>query len=401
MHAYQFRAIDSRGRIHKGIADANGTADLEARLAKLDLELLGCRQRKSGVLKILPLRIKRRDLLVFCYHLEQTCRAGVPILESLTDFRDSTENARLRAITAAMIVAIEGGRTLSGAMQDHPTIFNSIFCSLISAGERSGRIADIFCSIGENLKWQDEQAALAKKLLAYPLLVCLVVTAVIVFLMIYLVPDMLQFVRAMGQEIPWHTRVLMAVSRLLIDYWYLFLSVPVLLAVMTYCCVRASPAARYCMDAWTLRLPMVGAIYRKSILARVARCMAIMYASGITIIECVTASETIAGNRVFAEAMRRTGQSLLAGESLGRSLEQAQVLPPMALRMVRIGETTGTLEQSLLGICYFYTRDVRESIEQLQAMIEPAMTLILGGVIGWIMFSILGPIYDLIAHVPV
>ena len=401
MHAYQYRAIDKRGRINNGVADANNPADLETRLEKLDLELLSCKQQKTGVLKFMSRGIRRRDLIVFCYHLEQTCRAGVPILESLMDLRDSTENSRLRGIIAAMIVAIEGGRTLTGAMQDHPAAFNAIFCSLISAGERTGRIAEIFCSIGENLKWQDEQAALAKKLLAYPLLVCVVVTGVIFFLMIYLVPDMLQFVRAMGQDIPMHTRALIAVSRLLTNYWYVFLLVPALLAVVVYCSVRASPIARYYLDALTLRLPMVGAICRKIILARVARFMAMMYASGITIIECVTAGEKIAGNLVYAEAMRRTGQSLLAGESLGSSLEQARVLPPMALRMVRIGEGTGTLEQSLLGICYFYTRDVRESIERLQAMIEPAMTLFLGGVIGWIMFSILGPIYDLIAHIRV
>lgn len=401
MHAYQYRAIDHRGMIHNGVADANGTADLEVRLGKLDLELLSCKKQKINVMQFMSGGVRRRDLIIFCYHLEQTCRAGVPILESLTDFRDSTENARLRTTTAAMLVAIEGGRTLSGAMQDHPAVFNDIFRSLISAGEKSGRIAEIFCSIGENLKWQDEQAALAKKLLAYPLLVFVVVTGVIFFLMIYLVPDMLQFVRAMGQEIPMHTRVLIFVSQILVDFWYIFLLTPVLLAVVTSCCVSASPVARYYLDALTLRLPMVGVICRKIILARVARFMAIMYAAGITITECVMAGEKIADNRVFAEAMRRTGQSLLAGESLGSSLEQAGVLPPMALRMVRIGESTGTLEQSLLGICYFYTRDVRESIERLQAMIEPAMTLFLGGVIGWIMFSILGPIYDLIAHVRV
>jgi len=399
MHAYQYRAIDRRGRIHNGIADANSTADLEARLDRLDLELLSCRKQGTGLLKFAARGISRRDLIVFCYHLEQTCRAGVPILESLTDLRDSTENSRLQGITAAMIVAIEGGRTLAGAMQDHPAVFNGIFCSLISAGERSGKIAEIFCSIGENLKWQDEQAALAKKLLAYPLLVCVVVTGVIFFLMIYLVPEMLQFVRLMGQEIPLHTRALIVVSRILVNYWYVFLCAPVLLAVVVYSCVSASPAARYYLDALQLRLPLVGAICRKIILARVTRFMAMMYASGITIIECITAGEKIAGNRVFAEAMRRSGEALLAGASLGRSLEQAKMFPPMALRMIRIGENTGTLEQSLLGICYFYTRDVRESIERLQAMIEPAMTLFLGGVIGWIMFSILGPIYDLIAHV--
>jgi type IV pilus assembly protein PilC len=399
MHTYQYRAIDRQGRIHNGVAGANSTADLVTRLDRLDLELVRCRKRGPGLLQLLSRGISHRNLIIFCYHLEQTCRAGVPILESLADMRDSTDTSRLREIITAMIVAIEGGTTLAGAMQEHPSVFNHIFCSLIRAGERSGKVAEIFCSIGENLKWQDEQAAQAKKLLVYPVMVFVVVIGVVFFLMIFLVPEMLQFVRLMGQEIPLHTRALIFVSGVLVNYWYVLLCVPFVLMIIICTCVSCSPAARYFLDALKLRLPIVGTIFRKIILARVTKFMAIMYASGITIIECIKFGENIAGNSVFAMAMHRTSEALLAGASLGNSLEQAELFPPMALRMVRIGENTGTLEQSLQGICYFYTRDVRESIEQLQAMIEPTMTLILGGVIGWIMFSILGPIYDLIAHV--
>ena len=401
MHSYRYRAIDRRGRIHNGVADATSTADLEARLGKLNLELLSCRNRGVRLLHCMRKGIARRDLINFCYHLEQTCRVGIPILESLTDLRDSTENSRLRDITAAMIVAIEGGRTLAEAIHDHPAVFNGIFCSLVRAGEQSGEIAQVFYSIGENLKWQDEQVALTKKLLTYPLFVCTVVLGVIFFLMIYLVPEMLQFVRAMGQEVPLYTRALIIVSHILVSYWYIFILFPVMLVAVVYAGISINPVARYYADAVKLRLPLIGPVCRKIILARLARFMAMMYASGITIIECIKAGEKIAGNRVFEDAMRRVGQLLVAGESLSRGLEQAEVFPPLALRMIRIGENTGTLEKSLLGICYFYTRDVRESIDRLQTMIEPAMTLFLGGVIGWVMFSILGPIYDLIAHVKI
>ena len=399
MHSYQYRAIDGCGRIHRGVADAGGTADLAARLGKLNLELLSCRKRGAWILKFMRRGIARRDLIIFCYHLEQTCRAGVPILESLADLRDGTENIRLREITATMIVAIEGGRTLAAAMQDHPAAFNDMFCSLVRAGEQSGEIAQVFCSIGENLKWQDEQAVLAKKLLTYPLVVCIVVLGVVFFLMIYLVPEMLQFVRIMGQEAPLHTRALIVVSRVLVNYWYIFLFAPVVLASAVYAAININSAVRYYADIIKLRLPIVGSVCRKIILARICRYMALMYASGITIIECIKSGEKISGNLVFEDAMRRVGQSLVAGESLSVSFAQAGMFPPLALRLIRVGETTGTLEQSLLGICYFYTRDVRDAIDRLQTMIEPALTLFLGSIIGWVMFSILGPIYDLITHV--
>jgi len=205
----------------------------------------------------------------------------------------------------------------------------------------------------------------------------------------------------MGQAVPLHTRVLIATSGFLISYWYLFLIALVLLVVALFTCMSISPTARHYADVIKLRLPLAGSLYRKIILARITRFMAMMYTSGITIIECIKAGESIAGNSVFENALHRVGKSLVSGESLSEGFAQAEVFPHMALRMIRVGENTGTLEKSLLGICYFYTRDVRESIERLQSMIEPAITLFLGCVIGWIMFSILGPIYELVARVKI
>ncbi|MGH8120467.1 MAG: type II secretion system F family protein [Gammaproteobacteria bacterium] len=402
MHIYQYRAIDSHGRIYKDVAGAASILDLEARLDKLGLDLLSCSRRQGfRIPACMQSSITRRDLILYCYHLEQTCRAGVPLLESLGDLRDSTGSSRLRKITADMIAAIEGGETLSETMQDHPAVFSGILSSLVRAGEQSGQLAEVFSSIVENLKWQDEQAALTKKLLTYPLFVCIVVVGTIFFLMIYLVPDMLQFIRIMGLEVPLHTRILMAISGFLIHYWYLVLFAPLVLVAAIYAGMSISPVARHYLDVIKLSLPLAGTVYSKIVLARITRIMAVMYASGITVIECIKSCEKIAGNTVFENALRRVSQSLIAGESLSRGFEQTHVFPPMVLRMIHVGENTGTLEKSLSSISYFYTRDVRETIDRLQSMIEPAMTLFLGTLIGWMMFSILGPIYDLITRIKI
>lgn len=401
MEAFQYKAIDEQGRLHNGKVDAVNIADLEARLTKMGLDLVNYKELGSSTQRITGAGVTRRDLITFCFHIEQTSRAGVPILESLQDLRDSTENPRLREVIASMIESIEGGKTLSDAMRDYPAVFDNIFSSLVRAGEQSGEINQVFFNIGENLKWQDETAAQTKKLLIYPIVVGTVVIGVVFFLMIYLVPELLKFVKTMGQELPMHTKVLIVVSNVFVQYWYIILSIPLLIYGFIYIGVRTSPSIRYNVDAMKLKIPVIGPILKKIILTRLTSFFAMMYASGITIIECIRTGEQIVGNKVIEEAMHQVGQMIAEGETLSRSFEKARLFPPLVLRMIRVGENTGALEDALSNISYFYTRDIKESIERIQSMIEPAMTVVLGAIIGWVMFSVLGPIYDLITKVKI
>lgn len=401
MEVFQYKAIDEQGRIHNGKVDAINIADLETRLGKMGLDLVNYRELGSSGPRVTGSGVTRRDLITFCFHLEQTSRAGVPILESLMDLRDSTDNPRLREVIAAMIESIEGGKTLSAAMRDYPAVFNNILCSLVRAGEQSGEMTQVFYNIGENLKWQDEQAAQTKKLLMYPLFVGSVVIGVVFFLMIYLVPELLTFVSTMGQELPAHTKVLIVVSDIFVTYWYVILGLPVAIFIFLTVGVRVSPSIRYTVDAMKLKIPVVGPIMKKIILTRLTSFFAMMYASGITIIECIRTGEQIVGNKVIEEAVHQVGQMIADGATLSNSFAKAGLFPPLVLRMIRVGENTGALEDSLKNISYFYTRDIKESIDRLQSMIEPTMTIILGAIIGWVMFSVLGPIYDLISKVKI
>jgi len=215
------------------------------------------------------------------------------------------------------------------------------------------------------------------------------------------VPELLSFVKTMGQEIPAHTKALIFVSDIFVDYWYLILIMPVIVFFSILIGVKTSPGFALTVDTMTLKLPVVGPIARKIILARLAAFFAMMYAAGITIIDCIRTGEEIAGNRAVAIAMHNVGQQIADGKSLSESFESTSLFPPLVLRMIKVGENTGALEESLENVAYFYTRDVREAIERLQTMIEPAMTVVLGSIIGWVMFSILGPIYDLIANIKI
>ncbi len=401
MNVFRYKAIDSKGRVSAGKMDATNIADLEMRLQKMALDLVNFKDMGAAGPKASAGGVKRRDLITLCFHMEQTSKAGVPILESLQDLRDSTENPRLKEILSAMYESIEGGKTLSEAMSDYPMVFTGVFSSLVKAGEDSGEISKIFLELGESIKWQDEQAAMTKKLLMYPLFVGSVVIGVIFFLMIYLVPELLSFIKNMGQEIPVHTKVLIFVSNIFVNYWYLIAGIPIVAAIGLSIAVKTNPKVHYQVDAFKLKIPLVGPILRKIILARLAGFFAIMYASGITILDCIKTGEQIVGNKAMEEAVHQVGVKISDGATLSASFESAKLFPPLVLRMLRVGESTGALEVALQNINYFYTRDVKESIERLQTMIEPGMTVVLGAIIAWVMFSVLGPIYDLITKIKI
>ena len=399
MEVYRYRAMNDQGRILQGKVDAVNPADLEVRLSRLGLDLVNYREVKTKNKNVTGRGIKRTDLITFCFHLEHLVRAGVPIIEGLTDLRDTIDNKRLREVTAAMIESIEGGKNLSGAMADFPFVFNKVFVSLIRAGEESGQLGLVLEKIIENLKWQDEQAAHTKKLLMYPSLVLVVVLGVIFFLMVYVVPQLTSFLTTMGQELPMQTKFLIACSEFLRDYWFVVIPLPFLIAIGVWFGVITNPKFAESVDALKLKIPVVGPLLKKIIVTRVCNVFSIMYSSGITVLECIRITEDVAGNRAVQSAVRDAGRMIADGGGISNSFAETDLFPPLVVRMLRVGENTGALEQALANVTYFYTRDVRESIGNLQAMIMPGITVVLGALILWIMSSVLGPIYDLFTQI--
>ena len=401
MEVFRYKAIDERGRMHRGRADAVNAADLETRLSRLGLDLIDFRELKSGRHDARRAGIHRIDLITFCFHLEQLIRAGVPILEGLADLRDTVGNRRLREVTAALIESIEGGKNLSGAMADFPQVFDPVLVSLIRAGEQSGRLTDVLHKVIENLKWQDEQAALTRRLLMYPTVVGVVLTGTLLFMMLYVVPQLLNFLSNMGQALPRQTRALIAFSRFFSTYWYLALGLPLLAGIGVWLAVRASPVFAQRVDAWKLRLPVLGPIVKKLIVTRVCNVFSIMYTSGITVLECIRAGEDVAGNRAIGRALRDAGRMIQDGGGISASFAATGLFPPLVVRMLRVGENAGALEEALDNVSYFFNRDVQESVNRLQSMLLPTMVIVLGAFMMWIVSAVFGPLYDLFTHIKI
>ena len=294
---------------------------------------------------------------------------------------------------------MEGGKVLSQCMASHPEVFDSVFASLIRAGEQSGRLAEVFESLSNSLKWQDELASQTKKLLIYPAMVLVVVGAVVVFLLVYLVPQVTGLLKTMGLALPTQTKVLIFASNFIIGYWPFVFGVPVVAVIALIAWIRRSPRAAYMWDYTVLHLPLIGPILQKIILARFASFFALMYQSGITVLDALKTSEDIAGNRVIADSLMRAGQQISAGESLTETFRNLGVFPPLVIRMLRVGEATGALDTALRNVNYFYTRDIRESVDKAMKMLEPTLTMGLGVVLALIMWSVLSPVYDMLGKI--
>ena len=399
MPAFEYKAIDKSGRSARGKLDAANEVDLELRLRKMGLDLITLRPLRSHTPAIAGGSITRQDLITFCFDLEQISRAGIPILEGLRDLREGLDNQRFREILTSVLEDIEGGKTLSQALAAFPRVFNTVFVSLIRAGELSGTLTEVFENLGSTLKWQDELISQTRRLLVYPALVLVVVLGVMVFLLLYLVPQVTALLKTMGLALPIQTRVLIGLSRFTATFWPLLLALPILAAAGMSFMVRTNPRARYWFDYAILRLPVTGEILQKIILARFANFFALMYRSGITILEAVKTSEEIVANRYVADGIQRAGQQINAGESMSEAFQNLGMFPPLVIRMLRVGESTGALDTALMNITYFYNRDVRDSVDKALKLLEPTLTLVLGGMLALIMFSVLTPIYDIIGKI--
>ena len=398
MALFAYRAVDEEGRISSGSLDATNAIDLELRLRRLGLDLITFESVKRSA-AARSRRVTRPELITFCFHLSQLLKAGVNILEALTDLRDTVDNPGFRQVVAGLLEDIEGGLKLSEAMANHPYIFDGVFVALVRAGEQSGTLNEVLDELSENLKWQDEMASQAKRALIYPAIVFVVVIGVIFVLMIFLVPQLASTFKSLVPKLPRETELLIGLSNIFVKYWYLLIGVPAAALAGIFVLSRTNETVQHRLDELSIRAPVIGPIRFKIMLARFTTFFAMLYRSGISVLDCIQICEKIMGNRLMEDALQRVGRQISDGTGISQAFTQTKLFPPLVLRMLRVGESTGGLDTALLNVSYFYNREVREGINKMQALIGPATTLVLGGLIVAILYTIFLPLYDVISKI--
>ncbi|NML26841.1 type II secretion system F family protein [Zoogloea dura] len=396
MGLFTYRAMDPHGQIVRGHMESSSLAELEARLQRLELDLIHGSDARSHW-RWQPRPVPRRELINLCFQLEQLLGAGVPVTDSLNDLADAIRQPRLRQVVADLASGIEGGASLSQALAQHPDVFDAVFCNLVRAGEYSGRLPEVLRALCEAFKRDDELAAYARRMAIYPAIVGLMVLAALGVALVYVVPELARLFQTAGLPLPWQTRLLIALSRGVTHYGALLLFATAA-AALALRQALGRPALRLRYDAAILRVPVLGALRSKIAMARFSGLFAMMYASGITVLDALRAAENVVGNTALQAGLRQAGRSIEDGRSVSEAFAEVSHFPPLVTRMIRVGERTGGLDKALSNVSYFYDRDVREAIEKLQAGIEPALTLILGGLLLAVMSAVMMPVYDIVTR---
>src|SRR5580692_11263324 len=403
MTIYRYRAVSESGQIRSGQTEALNLPDLEARLAQIRLDLIEAQVRPVSVSAGWGGGPTSKDLITFCLHLSQVTRAGIALLDGLKDLIEDVEHPRFRVILGAVVSAIQAGTGLADALAAYPKVVDRTFIALVRAGEQSGNIPETFRRLADSLKWRDELRSSFKKLLIYPAFGMTVITAVFLFLMIYLVPQLSGFIRSMsGGKLPVPTQVLLGISHFLVNHWWVLLAVPAAIGIALLLVLRfASEDLRTELDGLKMRLPLIGATLQKIALARFTSTLGMLYASSIPVLTALELSAGAAGNRMITRAVIESQARIADGLTIAESFESAHLFPKLVIRMLRIGESTGELDRSLANVSYFYDREIAESIESLQAVIEPVLTIFMGSILGWLILSMLGPLYDTISKLKI
>jgi type IV pilus assembly protein PilC len=383
----------------RGELMADNAIDLEMRLKDLGLDLIDYSEVKVKKASRFG-EIKSKDMIILCMHLGQLDRAGVPLLEALADVRDSTESPKLRDIMAGVYESVRSGEIFSAALAAHPAIFDEVFCGLIKAGEKTGELTHVYDSLAEHFKWTHELKRKVKKATGYPLFLLLVMTVVISILMIFVVPKLVKFIIAQGFEIPIHTRALIEVSDVFVNYWYLILGMPVMLFVIGLVLYRTSEEFAYQTDKITLDIPVIGPTVRKINMARFTHFFGVMFKSGIDILDALNSAKSVVANRVLKESIEFVRRSVSDGTSITDSLRMSNQFPTMVVRMFKVGENSGNMTEALENVNFFYNREVNDAVDNMVGMIQPALTIVMGILIFWVVSAVFGPLYESFSKMP-
>ncbi len=400
MATYQYSAMNETGKTVKGEMTAESEIDLEARLKELKLDLISsavAKQKRGGFFNA----VTANDLIILCLHMEQLSRAGVPLLEAIADVRDSTDSTRLRDIMAGVFEEVKNGSQFSEALSKHPKEFDSVFVGLIKTGEQTGDMTEIYTHLADHYKWSHDIKRKIKKARTYPIFLLIVMVGVISVLMIFVVPKLIDFITSQGFEIPIHTRALIATSEAFENYWYIIFGLPILAFTALKLAYHTSHNFAFRVDTIALKLPFFGPVIRKINMARFTHFFGIMFRSGVDILESLHSAKSVVANLKLKDSIGRVREGVSEGSTVTDALQRSGEFPTMVVRMFKVGENSGNMNEALENVNFFYNREVNDAVEGMVGMIQPALTIVMGILIFWVISAVFGPLYDAFSQMPI
>jgi type IV pilus assembly protein PilC len=399
MPSYQYSGINRYGDRLRGLIDGKNMGDAEQKLKSSQVDILSIKEKTAGFSFLTSKKITRKEIITITFQFEQLMRAGVPMMEILVDLRDSFDSHATKEMLSSIYQSMEGGESLGTALEPYKDVFGEVYISLVKVGEQTGQLESILNDLADMLKWEDEMIAKAKKIMIYPAIVGTVVIGVVILMMLFVVPQLLSFINEMGGEIGWATKALIATSNFVQQYIIHLIITPFILVAVLKAWLKRSAAFRMAFDRFIFKIKIIGPVLYQLKIARLASALAVMYKSGVSFTDAMKMAGSVVGNAHIEAAINTAVGLIQEGEPIHKAFEQADVFPTLGVRMLKVGERSGKMDEALRNVSYFYDREAKESIDKIEPAIEPLLTIVMAVIVGWVMIAVLGPVYDTMTQV--
>jgi type II secretion system protein F len=393
MAEYLYKATTIGGQTVEGSMDGR---DEEAviqnlhQLGYIPIRIIIAQEKGAGfrLSSLLPHRVGMKDLLLFTQEFSTLISAGLPIDRSLNILGTLTENARLREVVKDVLKKIEGGNSLAEALSSHPRIFSKLYVNMVKAGESGGFLETILSRLAQYLESAKEIKDQIVSVMIYPLILMIVSGASIGILVTFVIPRFATIFSDMGQAIPLPTQIILTFSQFVRGYWWagLGMIVAIYFGLKTY---TRDEERRWRWDRFKLRWVVVGDIIKKIEVARFARTLGTLLQSGVSILPAFNLVKEISQNQAISRSISHVHDRLREGKGISKSLEETGIFPPLAVHMIGVGEETGKIDEMLIKVAESYEGNVRTAVRRFVSLLEPMILLIMGGVVGFIVLSIL------------
>lgn len=401
MATFSYTAHNKRGEMQKGTVVAMDQSAAAANLNERGLTpiLIKLDSGKKGGINLGFLnkfggKVKLTDKMVFSRQFATMINAGIPISQSLSILHTQTTNKKLKEVLGDAAKKVEGGDPLSSALAEHPDVFSPIYINMVKAGEAGGMLDEVLERLAVQMEKDAEIVSKIRSAMIYPSILTVVTFGAFAFLMVFLVPRMASIFEGLNTELPWYTKLMMGISSFLVNYG-LYLVVGIVFGVIMLLRYRKTEKGRRFIDKLLLKLPVFGEIVVKVNVARFARTFGSLMSSGLSVLDALNTTATALGNSVFQDAIRSISKDVKAGKTIAEPLKSMTIFPPIVSQMVAVGEETGQLDKILIKLAGFYEKEVDSMVSGITSIIEPILIVTLGGLVGFIVVGVFGPLSQL------
>ena len=402
MAVYAWRGVNAAGKEVKGIDDADSPKALRISLrrqgvlvTKLEQESVArTREARNVNLKRLWSRVSQTDLALTTRQMATLLKAGIPLVEALDALIEQTEKEDLRNALTSSRDKVNEGIAFNDALRAHPKIFGELYTNMVAAGEASGNLDQVLARLADVLESQARIKGKVQSALAYPVVMLIVTALMVAVMMTLVVPKVTAIFEDFGQILPWYTRLLMFVSSMFTDYWYLLIA-GIAGAIYGFRHWVASTPGRKAWDLFLLTAPIVGALTTKVACARFARTLSTLLTSGVPVLSALEITRNVLVNTELMRVVDDAREAIREGESIAKPLAASKRFPPIVTHMIAIGERSGELESMLHNVADAYDDQVDAQVQTMASLLEPMMILVMGGITSTIMFSILVPLMQM------